>query len=377
MKLTLQIRLLPTDEQAVMLKKTFSVFNEACNTISQIAWERHVFKQFNLQKEVYYPIKETYRLSAQLVVRAISKVADAYKLDKKKQRHFREFGAITYDSRVLSYNTDKSVCSISLIGDREKIAFTCYRPQLMQYAKGEADLVLIKEKFYLYQTIDIPDEEEEAAEDFLGVDMGITDIVSLSDGTKISSDEVKNIRNRYNRVRASVQSKGTRNCHKLLKRLKGRERRFATIVNHRISKQVVAKAKEEHKGIAIEDLKNIRWGMNSKRRNKTFRRRSNSWSFSQLRSFLEYKCKMNGVQITVIPPAYTSQTCHECGHIGIRSGKHFRCVHCGNVADADVNAALNIATWGYVSTHERWELLSCPIHDDYSTSKAHKSLVWG
>ena len=377
MKLTLQIKLLPTDEQAVMLKKTFSVFNEACNAISQIAWNRHVFKQFNLHKEVYYSIKETYSLSSQLVVRAISKVADAYKLDKKKQRKFREFGAITYDSRVLSYNAAKSICSISLIGGREKIAFACYRPQLMQYAKGEADLVLVKEKFYLYQTIDIPDEEEDAAEDFLGVDMGITDIVSLSDGTNVSSKEVKDIRNRYNKVRASIQSKGTRNCHKLLKRLKGRERRFATITNHRISKQIVAKAKEEHKGIAIEDLKNIRWGMNSKKRNKTFHGRSNSWSFYQLRSFLEYKCKMNGVQITAIPPAYTSQTCHECGHIGIRHGKHFRCAHCGNVADADVNAALNIATWGYVNTHERWELLSCPIHDDFSTSKAHKSLVCG
>lgn len=377
MKLTLQIKLLPTGEQAVMLKNTFSVFNEACNTISQIAWERHAFKQFSLHKEVYYPIKETYHLSSQLVVRAISKVANAYKLDRKKQRHFREFGAITYDSRVLSYSMSKSVCSISLVGSREKIAYTCYRPQLMQYAKGEADLVLIKDKFYLYQTIDIPDEHEENAEDFIGVDMGITDIVSVSDGTNISSDEVKNIRNRYNKVRASVQSKGTRNCHKLLKRLKGRERRFATIVNHRISKQIVAKAKEEHKGIAIEDLKNIRWGMNSKKRNKTFRRRSNSWNFCQLRSFLEYKSKINGVQITAIPPAYTSQTCHNCGHIGIRHGKHFRCAHCGNVADADVNAALNIATWGYVNTHERWELLSCPIHDDLSTSKAHKSLACG
>ena len=377
MKLTLQIRLLPTDEQAVMLKKTFSVFNEACNTISQIAWERHVFKQFNLHKEVYYPIKETYHLSSQLVVRAISKVADAYKLDKKKQRHFREFGAITYDSRVLSYNTDKSVCSISLIGGREKIASTCYRPQLMQYAKGEADLVLIKEKFYLYQTIDIPDEEEEAAEDFLGVDMGITDIVSLSDGTNISSDEVKNIRNRYNRVRASVQSKGTRNCHKLLKRLRGRERRFATIVNHTISRQIVEQAKRENKGISVEDLTNIRKRANKEKRNKTFRRRANSWPFAQLRSFLEYKGKLAGVNVVAIPPAYTSQTCSKCLHIGIRNGKSFRCTHCGFVADADYNAARNIATWGYVNTHERWELLSCPIHDDYSTSKAHKSLVCG
>lgn len=85
MKLTLQIKLLPTCKQVEMLKDTFSVFNKACNAISQIAWERRVFKQFGLHKEVYYPIKETYRLSSQLVVRAISKVADAYKLDRKKQ----------------------------------------------------------------------------------------------------------------------------------------------------------------------------------------------------------------------------------------------------------------------------------------------------
>lgn len=363
MKLTLQIKLLPTDEQVVMLKKTFSIFNEACNTISQIAWKRHVFKQFSLHKEVYYPIRETYHLSSQLVVRAISKVADVYKLDRKKQRQFR------------SYNIKKSVCSIALIGGREKIAYTCYRHNLMQYANGEADLILVKRKFYLYQMIDIPDEEEEHTEDFIGVDMGLTDIVSISDGTNISSNEVKDIRNKYNRVRASVQSKGTRNCHKLLKRLKGRERRFATIVNHRISKSLVSKAKREHKGIAIEDLKNIRWGMNSKRRNKTFRRRCNSWNFAQLRSFLEYKCKRSGVQISAIPTAYTSQTCHKCGHIGIRNGKHFRCTHCGNIADADVNAAQNIATWGYVNTHERWDILSCSIHDNVSTSKANKSLA--
>lgn len=88
MKLTLQIKLIPSDEQAIMLKKTFSVFNEACNTISQIAWERRVFNQFSLHKEVYHPIKGTYSLPSQLVIRAISKVADAYKLDRKKTKTF-------------------------------------------------------------------------------------------------------------------------------------------------------------------------------------------------------------------------------------------------------------------------------------------------
>lgn len=203
MKLTLQIKLLPSIEQAESLKKTISVFNEACNAISTIAWERRCFRQFNLHKEVYYAIKDTYGLSAQLVVRAISKVADAYKLDNKKQRKFREFGAITYDSRVLSY-TAKQEASLSVIGGRIKVSYVCHRPELMQYAKGEADLLYIKGKFFLYQTIDIPDEDIEDCAEFIGVDMGVTDIAVTSEGKTYSSTEINRIREKYNQTRASV-----------------------------------------------------------------------------------------------------------------------------------------------------------------------------
>lgn len=241
MKLTLQIKLLPSVEQAERLKKTIGVFNEACNAISAIAWERRCFRQFNLHKEVYYAIKDTCGLSAQLVVRAISKVADAYKLDKKNQRKFREFGAITYDSRVLSY-TAKQEASLSVIGGRVKVPYVCHRPELMQYAKGEADLLYIKGKFFLYQTIDIPDEDIEDCAEFIGVDMGVTDIAVTSEGKTYSSTEINRIREKYNKTRASVQAKGTRSAHRLLKRLRGRERRFATIVNHTISRQIVEQA---------------------------------------------------------------------------------------------------------------------------------------
>lgn len=370
MKLTLQIKLLPNVEQAESLKNTISVFNEACNAISAIAWERRCFRQFNLQKEVYYAIKDTYGLSAQLVVRAISKVADSYKLDRKSQRKFREFGAITYDSRILSYTRNKKA-SLSTVGGRIKIPYVCYRPELMQYAKGEADLLYIKGKFFLYQTIDIPDEDIENCEDFIGVDMGVTDIAVTSEGKAYSSDVINRVREKYNKTRASVQAKGTRNAHKLLKRLRGRERRFATIVNHTISKQVVEQAKRENKGISLEDLTNIRKRSNKEKRNKTFKRRVNSWPFAQLRSFLEYKGKRAGINVVAIPPAYTSQTCSNCLHIGIRNGKSFHCTHCGYVADADFNAARNIAVWGYVSTHERWDMLSCSLPDDLSTSKVN------
>jgi len=83
-------------------------------------------------------------------------------------------------------------------------------------------------------------------------------------------------------------------------------------VNHVVSKTIIEKAKNNAAIIAIEDLTGIRERTNSKPRNKTEKRRSNSWSFFELRTFLEYKGNMSGVEVVAIPPQYTSQTCHQC-----------------------------------------------------------------
>nr|WP_257790502.1 transposase [Thermostichus lividus] len=58
---------------------------------------------------------------------------------------------------------------------------------------------------------------------------------------------------------------------------------------------------------------------------------------------------MAGVNLVVVPPAYTSQTCHKCLHIhpdrskSYRLGKMFTCGHCGWQGDADFNGANLIA----------------------------------
>ncbi|MBK7453242.1 MAG: hypothetical protein IPJ46_05865 [Anaerolineales bacterium] len=77
MKLIAQIKLLPTPEQAQALRKTLEVANAACNYISDQAWESQTSRQFPLHKLTYYSVKEIFDLTAQMVVRAISKVADA------------------------------------------------------------------------------------------------------------------------------------------------------------------------------------------------------------------------------------------------------------------------------------------------------------
>ena len=371
MKLTLKIKLLPNKKQSDLLLNTIKEANTACNFASDYAWQNKSFNQFKLHKGVYYNIKSSFQLSAQMAVRCISKVSDAYKLDKKVKRVFRLLGSITYDSRILTYKPNNNV-SLWCIGGRQTIPFVCHNAKYIPYIKGEADLLFKKGKFYLFQTVEIPDVDINDVEEFIGVDFGQTDIAVCSDGTNYNSEALKKVRKKYSKVRASVQSKGTKNSKRLLKRLSGKERRFVTINNHTISKQIVQKAKAQNKGIAIEDLSNIR--RTAKPKSKAQKTELNRWSFYQLRQFLTYKALRDGVRLYAVPPAYTSQTCSVCNHIGIRKGKHFSCQNCGNVMDADYNASRNIATWGcVVNQPEKSAMLSCSLHPSYRDLK-HLSL---
>lgn len=369
MKLTLKIKLLPSEEQADLLLKTIEGANAVCNAISEISWERKVFNQFKIHKEVYHDLKSSSNLSAQVLVRCISKVADAYKLHKKVKRTFRPLGSITYDSRIISYKGNN--VSIWSVGGRLKMPFVCHNQNYLPYIKGEADLIYRKGKFYIFQTVDVVEDDIKDVEEFIGIDFGLTDVAVTSDGKKYSAEWLNKYRCKRQSIRSSIHRKGTkgktrsckRGCAKLLKRLKGKERTTATIQNHTIAKRIVQSAKEQGKGIAIEDLTNIRF--TSKRRNKTFRTKLGRWSFGQLRSFLEYKSALNGVKLVVVEPAYTSKTCSVCHHIGDRSNKSFKCKNCGNNMDADVNASLNIATLGVaVNQPEKQGVYSCSIHSN-------------
>ncbi|MDB1432760.1 RNA-guided endonuclease InsQ/TnpB family protein [Bifidobacterium adolescentis] len=77
----------------------------------------------------------------------------------------------------------------------------------------------------------------------------------------------------------------------------------------------------------------------------------NNWS--RLMKRLKDKMDANGGKLVIVPAAYTSQACHECGHIakGNRESQAvFRCVECGHKANADVNAAMNILSRALAKT---------------------------
>ncbi len=301
MKLTAKVKLQPTPEQANLLKTTLETVKAACNHISQQAWDKQTFGQFSLHKITYHAVRKQFGLAAQIVVRCISKVADAYKLDKKTQRTFKPHGGIAYDDRVLNWRLETHTVSIWAIGGERQW-------QLLQTQQGETDLGTIDGAFYLFAVCNVDQPTPLDVEGMFGVDLGIVNIAVDSDGTIDQGKTVKHVRYRHRLLCQKLQAKGTKSTRRRLKKLSGKERRFATWTNHNISKSIV----ETTRAIAIEELGGIRdrvtvWTQQ--------RSTLHSWSFQQLRNFIEYKAKQAGVQVIAVDPHNTSRTCPCCGHI--------------------------------------------------------------
>lgn len=348
MKLTVKLKLLPRETEKAILRETIELVNAACNRLSELAFGKNEVRQFPMQRLFYQQIRTEFpALASQAVIRLISKVSDAYKLDEKTQRTFRSLGSITYDARILDFQLAKSTVSIWAIGGRIKcLPFVCGEQQrkLLELPKGESDMILHKGKWYLHVTVEVPEAQEYEALEWMGIDLGLSNIAQSSDGRTFGdANKVAGIRDRRWRQRKRLQKKSTRSSRRVLRRLKKRESRFVQLENHVISKQICAEAERTKRGVALEDLKGIRSRIRAR---KSHRRILHSWAFHDLQSKITYKCRLAGVPVKFVDPRNTSRTCPACGSVAKANRKSrdlFACVSCGFTADADTSAASNIA----------------------------------
>ena len=174
MKLIVNIKLKPLESQHSALLETLKETNKACDWISEKAFENKVYRQFYLHKITYSEAREKFNLSAQIVVRAIAKVADSYKIQTEKQTTFKPLGSIAYDDRIISFKKS-DIVSIWTVEGRLNIPFVMgeHQRKLFQFRKGEIDLIYRKGEFYLNAVCDVPEEKEFEPKDILGIDFGI------------------------------------------------------------------------------------------------------------------------------------------------------------------------------------------------------------
>jgi putative transposase len=375
--LTVSCKLIVTSEVSQEIDATLQAFADACNWMNTTV-EPKVTGRIKIHGEVYHPARVLFGLPANLTCQAITRVAGNRKTAKQDKKPVKAFKptSLTLDYQIFKVNEPDWTVDVTLLGRRVKgvaLSIGRYQRDLLEGQKPTfATLVKRQDDTYhiQIQVKSKPPNPEETTY-CLGVDLGRTDIAHTSQGESFCGQQLTQLRDKRAIQRAQLQkkaSKGTRSTRRrvrqLQKRLSGRERRFGANINHTISYRLVKQAKANGWSIAIEELTGIRERTNQQPRNKTERRRSNSWAFYQLRQFLTYKCVRSGVPLVLVNPAYSSQTCHCCHRIGERAGKQFKCVDlvaCGWQGDADFNAAMNHSQMGASVMCPRGSWVACHL----------------
>jgi putative transposase len=181
----------------------------------------------------------------------------------------------------------------------------------------------------------------------VGIDAGITSLVTLSTGEKIANPRhERKDRARLARAqrRLSRKAKGSANREKarvkvarVQARITDRRRDFLHKLTTRLAR--------ENQAVVIEDL-----NVTNMTRNHSLARAISDAAWRQMRVMLEYKCQWHGRDLVVIDRWYpSSKICSACGHEAADlplSIREWECANCSTRHDRDINAALNIRAAG-------------------------------
>lgn len=184
-------------------------------------------------------------------------------------------------------------------------------------------------------------EPEQHSGPTVGIDMGITHALALSDGTAFDSPKhLQRSLAKLRRLQRQVarRKKGSKRRRKAVRQLAKQQEHIANQRRdwwHKVTRQLV----DTYGTIVLEDL-----NLNFMLQNGTLARSAHDVSLGMFRELLDYKAIEAGVEIVTVNPAYTSQACSACGCIvpkKLRVRTH-HCPDCGLILDRDINAARNI-----------------------------------
>jgi putative transposase len=197
----------------------------------------------------------------------------------------------------------------------------------------------------------------------IGIDMGIAHAFTLSDGTMIDPEhhyqsklrELRILQRKFQRqlMANNPECFDEKGSYVIGKRISNISNRMQDTRNQlkRLHFQVAEQRKDwlhnftrhlvdNYDIIAIEDL-----SLGFMIKNKGLALKALDISFGAFKLQLEYKCKEAGKTLIKVNPAYTSQTCRNCGSVdreNRKSQSEFHCLSCGHKDNADINAAKNI-----------------------------------
>jgi IS605 OrfB family transposase len=343
---TIRCKLFVDPTEVPALDDLFNRYAKAVSRISQWGRDHHESNAVRLHHALYKMVRTESGLPANLVVTALRRASGMLKTARMRGKFEVRPTFVALDERTFTLKGETVSWSMPGrarmkakldIGDYQRKALAGQKP---------TSATLVKARNGYFVNIVVESEVPDAAGGgVLGVDLGIRNIAVTSTGRKFDGKAIREFREKRWRIRASIQSKGTRGAKRLLRKLSGYERRRMTLRNHEIAKAIVSEAvKNGCSLIRMENLKGIRDRL--KVPNRHLNRMMSLWAFAQLQAFVQYKAAGKGIAFELVHPAYTSQTCSSCGKRGLRNRETFCCTTCGWTTDADVNAAKVTAAGG-------------------------------
>lgn len=394
MQVTIKVKLkIINSETALSFSKTMEQYRQACNYVSKYIFN-HDFdtKQSRLNKELYSKLRNLFSLKSQMAQSVIRTVIARYKTvktqmscrpykyqDQNTGEWHRETRNLNWLCKPISFNRPQvdlqrnrdwsylsnGQLSINTLDGRVKASPVCHG--FSQYFDGIwkfglAKLLKSGNKWYLHisATKEVADFDKQEVKHVVGIDRGLRFLATIYDeqGNTAFFDGKAIMRKRakYQKLRATLQAKGTKSAKRRLKKLSGRENRWMSDVNHRLSKTLVQKYGAD----TLFVLENLN-GVSFERADlpKSLRSQNKSWAFYQLEQFLTYKAHLNNCEVVEVSAKYTSQRCPKCGVIkkdNRNHGKHeYRCANCGYRSNDDRIGAMNIQLLGtqYISGQEQ------------------------
>ena len=343
---------LPADDE---LLETIKSYNKAVQHVIDSGWSRRTFNKTTLHVETYKDLRKRYPcLQSSLVQCARDMAADILKREKftHKRPIKKLLSGIRYNQRTFTPFLKTGLISISTVMGRKRYPLAIPKYFQQYLAIGRITSLTLyynkrRKKIIAYLLMELPDILVDEPSSFIGVDRGIKRIAVCSNNTFYPTNHILAVKWKYQQLRKSLQSKGTRSTKRKLRLVCGRERRFMTDENRKLAKWI---CNMPHNCIVLENIRGLKQqSKKEKKASKKLRRKFGNWSYYQLEQFIIERAEKVGKTILFVNPCFTSQRCSRCGYISSKNRcfqSFFVCGSCSLQLNADLNAARNLSVFG-------------------------------
>lgn len=345
----------PNTGKEEQLQKSLERFKDCVNTWIQKIDEMDEYpKRGNTHDYGYHEVKEEFpKMYSNVIQEAMNR---AIEIMRNQNGSLPRYEANSMSFKAVDVKYDGENIGIPVVGKKKvwmPLIVPSYFGKYKELNKGRLQVVKEEDEWYAYISVEYPIKEKKDTDGFLGVDLGIRQIAVISDAegkvNEFYGSDILSRRKQIDQRWKSLQEQkaGNNNKYQALKQVSGKESRFMHDVNHKIAKDIVAKAKHYNCSIAVENLKGLREGEAS----QTLRKMLHRWRYRDLADKIEYKAEAAGIPLEYVDPRSTSKICSKCGSKNeVGAAKQYYCSDCGVELNRDLNAARNIACRGTSSS---------------------------